>query len=108
MSRRSSRTMPAGTRLSIQSGKCSRLFLGRVWKLDVEPAPRLIIDQAPAMTGAGRISGQQHVSRVQDECFTVARGELERARQGDDVLQARRGVPVEGRPGSGLLEMHGR
>ena len=66
----------------------------RLAEFDVKASPRLIVDQPPAMAAAGRIRSQQHVSGMQDEGLAVTRGEFERARKRNDVLNVRCGMPV--------------
>src|SRR5437899_10706677 len=71
------------------------LLPGDVSELYVDAPPGLVIDQPPAMAGAGRVRGQQDIARVQDERLAVARREFERARKRYHVLGMRRGVPAE-------------
>src|SRR5216684_2680500 len=61
----------------------------------VGPAPRLIVDERPAMTGPRRILGKQDVTGMRPEVPALARLEIQRAAQRDDELARRCGVPGE-------------
>src|SRR3984957_14621336 len=73
--------------------RCSFLLLGFRWLevkvgsgfvVDVGPAPRIVADQLPLMTGAAVVLREQDVARTDGERRTGLRLELERAGQGDD------------------------
>jgi len=48
--------------------------------MDVDAAPGLIVDQAPAVSAAGHVLREQHIARFHHLLLAIARFELERAR----------------------------
>ncbi len=67
-------------------------------------APGLIVDQLPAVAGAGRVFRQQDVAGTDGEVFAAARLEFERAAERDDELAGRRVVPFKCAAGLGFAE----
>lgn len=68
---------------------------GLLVELDVDATPGLV-DQLPPVSPAGGVVGQEDVARTEDEAAAVASGEPQGAGEDDDVLAARRVVPVQG------------
>src|SRR5262245_57134268 len=75
--------------------RLSKTHLALVCQFDVQPSPRLIVDQAPAMSRADRVGCQQHVAGAQDKRLAIARGEFKRPGQRNDVLITWRDMPIE-------------
>ena len=73
--------------------------------MDVEAAPRVVVDQLPAMSPARRVLCQQHVTGTDLVRFTEPSLELEAPAQRHHVLSPRRIVPVERTTGDRLLEL---
>ena len=94
----------------------SRRETGRAWASrsrgllvegDVDTPPRVVADDAPRVTTAGRVLGQQHVAGAELEHLTAAGRELEPTREREHVLTpggrcASRGGSRRGTPGTGL------
>src|SRR4029450_9736775 len=68
---------------------------GRGREDNVGAAPRLIVDERPAMAVARCILGKQDVARMQPEVPAFPRLEIQRAAQRDDEWTRRCGVPGE-------------
>jgi hypothetical protein len=68
---------------------------------DVDTTPRLIVDQAPAMSSANKISPGSTIS------LAPVRLELEPPAQGDHILAMRGIVPVEAGSRGGLFKEDG-
>src|SRR5690242_16059394 len=56
---------------------------GAVGQHDIEPPPRLIVDQLPGMAAARGVLGQEDVARPQHEVLAATRLEVERAGERD-------------------------
>src|SRR4051812_13644095 len=71
---------------------------------DIDPPPRLLVQQPPAMPGTGRVLGEQDVAGADGEVLALAGLEIERAAQRDDELPGWRVVPGKGAAGPRLLK----
>src|SRR5713101_596584 len=106
------RTMSASVTASLSLMRFpSKALFGRfewhghaVSQHDIDSPPRLIVHQFPGMAAARGILGQQDLARPDREVLAAARLEVERARQGDDELAHRRGVPGQRAARLGFLE----
>ena len=78
--------------------------LGAGRQHDVHPAPRVGALQLPLVPGARGVLGEQDVAGLQGELLAVAGAERQVAREGDDELADRRGVPGQRAAARGLLD----
>ena len=81
-----------------------KLVVSRLVRGDEDAVADLGVDGFRQVALAGRVLDQDHLAGADDAGLTVARGDLHAGVEIDDVLPARRGVPVEVVGGLDLAE----